>query len=68
VGFYLLAAGSQPARECLSSDSQRGLHTAQAATRHSSSGLTMDGYTDPSLLDVAGAPEALPELSVETPG
>jgi integrase len=36
--------------------------TAQAAMRHSSLELTMNVYTDPTLLDVAGAVEALPEL------
>jgi hypothetical protein len=39
--------------------------TAQAAMRHSSPNLTMNAYTDPSLLDVAGALEALPELSLQ---
>jgi len=39
--------------------------TAQAAMRHSSLDLTMDVYTDPSLLDVAGALDVLPELSLE---
>jgi len=39
--------------------------TAQAAMRHSSLDLTMNVYTDPSLLDVAGALEALPELSLD---
>ncbi len=38
--------------------------TAQAAMRHSSLDLTMNVYTDPSLLDVAGALEALPELAL----
>jgi len=38
--------------------------TAQAAMRHSSLDLTMNVYTDPNLLDVAGALEALPKLSV----
>jgi integrase len=33
--------------------------TAQAAMRHSSLDLTMDVYTDPQLLDVAGAQSAL---------
>jgi hypothetical protein len=33
-----------------------------AAMRHSSIDLTMNVYTDPTLLDVAGAVEALPEL------
>ena len=31
------------------------LRTAQAAMRHSSLDLTMNVYTDPTLLDVAGA-------------
>jgi len=34
--------------------------TAQAALRHSSIDLTMNVYTDPELLDVAGAMDALP--------
>ena len=38
---------------------------AQAATRHSSIQLTMNVYTDPELLDVAGAVEALPCLALE---
>ena len=41
--------------------------TAQAAMRHSSIDLTMNVYTDPQLLDVAGALEALPELPLATP-
>jgi len=36
--------------------------TAQAAMRHSSLDLTMNTYTDPKLLDVAGAVESLPSL------
>lgn len=40
--------------------------TAQAALRHSSIDLTMNLYTDPELLDVAGAMEALPRLNTET--
>jgi integrase len=36
--------------------------TAQAAMRHSTIDLTMNVYTDPKLLDVAGAMEALPAL------
>ena len=36
--------------------------TAQAAMRHSKMDLTMNVYTDPKLLDVAGAVEALPSL------
>ena len=35
---------------------------AQAAMRHSSLDLTMNVYSDPTLLDVAGAMEALPGL------
>jgi hypothetical protein len=42
--------------------------TAQAAMRHSSIDLTMNIYTDPTLLDVAGAVEALPELSAIADG
>jgi hypothetical protein len=38
---------------------------AQAAMRHSSLDLTMNVYTDPTLLDVAGALATLPELSLE---
>jgi hypothetical protein len=37
--------------------------TAQAAMRHSTIELTMNVYTDPKLLDVAGAVEVLPELA-----
>ncbi len=36
--------------------------TAQAAMRHSTIDLTMNTYTDPKLLDVVGAMEALPSL------
>ena len=36
--------------------------TAQAAMRHSTIDLTMNTYTDPKLLDVAGAMESLPSL------
>lgn len=36
--------------------------TAQAAMRHSSIDLTMNVYTDPKLLDVAGAVQSLPAL------
>lgn len=38
------------------------LRTAQAAMRHSDPSLTANVYTDPKLLDVAGALEALPLL------
>jgi len=40
--------------------------TAQAAMRHSKIDLTMTVYTDPKLLDVAGAMEALPALPLGT--
>jgi len=36
--------------------------TAQAAMRHSTIDLTMNVYTDPKLLDVAGAMDSLPAL------
>jgi integrase len=39
--------------------------TAQAALRHADINLTMNVYTDPKLLDVHGALEALPELPLE---
>ena len=39
--------------------------TAQAAMRHSSIDLTMNVYTDPRLLDVHGALDALPKLSLD---
>ena len=38
--------------------------TAQAAMRHSKLELTMGVYTDPKLLDVAGAMDSLPSLSL----
>ena len=38
--------------------------TAQAAMRHSDMRLTMQTYTDPKLLDVYGALETLPSLSL----
>ncbi len=42
--------------------------TAQAAMRHSTLDLTMNTYTDPRLLDVAGALDALPALpSIDRP-
>ncbi|MCL4191399.1 MAG: tyrosine-type recombinase/integrase, partial [Thermoguttaceae bacterium] len=40
--------------------------TAQAAMRHSTIDLTMNTYTDPRLLDVAGAVASLPSLSLAT--
>jgi len=40
--------------------------TAQQAMRHSDIRLTMKTYTDPRLLDVAGAVDALPDLSLES--
>ena len=39
--------------------------TAQAAMRHSDIRLTMGVYTDPKLLDVRGALDALPTLSLQ---
>jgi len=41
------------------------LRTAQAAMRHSKPDLTANVYTDPKLLDVAGALNALPTLSLD---
>ena len=41
------------------------VRTAQAAMRHSTIELTMKHYTDPRLLDVAGAIKSLPELTGE---
>jgi hypothetical protein len=41
------------------------LRTAQAAMRHSDINLTMNTYTDPRLLDVAGAMDALPLLPLD---
>ncbi|MFN7021692.1 MAG: tyrosine-type recombinase/integrase [Phycisphaerales bacterium] len=38
------------------------LRTAQAAMRHSDPSLTANVYTDPKLLDVAGAVACLPDL------
>jgi len=39
--------------------------TAQAAMRHSSIDLTMNVYTDPRMLDVAGALDSLPALPLD---
>ncbi len=39
--------------------------TAQAAMRHSRIDLTMNVYTDPKLLDIEGALDALPSLSLD---
>ena len=44
------------------------LRTAQAAMRHSKPELTANVYTDPKLLDVAGALDALPALTLPTDG
>ena len=41
--------------------------TAQAAMRHSKIDLTMNVYTDPRLMDVAGALDALPTLPLNGP-
>ncbi len=40
--------------------------TAQAAMRHSTLDLTMNTYTDPRLLDVAGALDVLPALPLDS--
>jgi integrase len=50
-GTYLSAAGVP-------------LRTAQAALRHSKPELTANIYTDPKLLDIAGAINALPALAL----
>jgi len=49
-GTHLSAAGVHP-------------RTAMAAMRHSRIELTMNYYTDPVLLDVAGAMNSLPDFS-----
>ena len=54
-GTHLSAAGVHP-------------RTAMAAMRHSRIDLTMNFYTDPVLLDVAGAIEALPEFGGSVAG
>jgi len=41
------------------------LRTAQAAMRHSDPSLTANVYTDPKLLDVAGALDVLPSLPLD---
>ena len=41
------------------------LRTAQAAMRHSDPSLTANVYTDPQLLDVAGALDVLPRLPLD---
>jgi len=51
-GSHLSAAGVAP-------------RTAQAAMRHSDINLTMGVYTDPRLLDLAGAVERLPSLPLD---
>ena len=43
------------------------MRTAQAAMRHSDPKLTANVYTDPRLLDVRGALDALPVLSLDGP-
>jgi hypothetical protein len=44
---------------------EQGRRSAQAAMRHSTINLTMSTYTDPKLLDVHGALDALPALSLK---
>ena len=51
-GTHLSRAGVEP-------------RTAQAAMRHSDISLTMNVYTDPRLLDIAGAVERLPDLPLD---
>jgi hypothetical protein len=41
---------------------QREIERAKAAMRHSNPSLTANVYTDPKLLDVAGAVASLPDL------
>ena len=41
------------------------LRTTQAAMRHSDPRLTANAYTDPRLLDIAGAMDVLPELPLD---
>ncbi|MCY2931617.1 MAG: hypothetical protein NTV86_19420 [Planctomycetota bacterium] len=54
LGTHLSAASVHP-------------RTAMAVMRHSRMELTMTFYTDPVLLDVAGAVEALPDFNGKTP-
>lgn len=44
------------------------VRTAQAAMRHSDPSLTANVYTDPKLLDVAGAVASLPDLPLAAIG
>jgi len=41
------------------------MRVAQAAMRHTDPSLTMGIYTDPALLDVAGAMDVLPDLPLD---
>jgi len=52
----------------MASGDDEASRVAQAAMRHKSIDMTMRVYTDPRLLDVAGALRALPELPLEGPG
>lgn len=55
-------------RTCLAthlSKANIGPRTAQAALRHSDIKLTMQVYTDPKLIDVSGALDALPALDID---
>ena len=77
----LTAAGDRQARRpgpharraCLANDLRHALEqgrvcplrTAQAAMRHSDPSLTANVYTDPKLLDVHGALDALPNLPLD---
>jgi len=55
TGTHLSKAGVRP-------------RIAQAVMRHGSIDLTMNTYTDPQLLDAAGAVEALPDLPLDGAG
>lgn len=58
------AASTSRAAHFWNAPEQRGVarRTAQQAMRHSHIDLTMNAYTDPKLLDVHGAMDALPNL------
>ena len=62
TGNHRAGCGSRASFGTLLSKAGVAPRTAQAAMRHSTINLTMNVYTDPKLLDVAGAVEALPSL------
>jgi integrase len=51
----------------MASGDDEASRVAQTAMRHKSIDMTMRVYTDPRLLDVAGALGALPDLPLEVP-